>query len=223
MNKGTHKQSKPLRQVALAAAVLGAFLIAPANAERVYKWVDKDGVTHYGDSIPPEYADQGHSVLNKHGVELNKVEGALSEEELKEREEQAVIAAKAKKDKEAADLRDRVLLTTYLSVEEIEALRDRRIELVQAQIHVTEIYLDNLRGKLGKLEKESQKYSPYSTDPKARPIDEKLARELADTIDSIMLYEETLASSQREQKRLEDKFSSDIDRFRDLKAEVRNH
>ena len=113
-------------------------------------------------------------------------------------------------------LRDRVLLSTYLSVEEIEALRDRRMELVDGQMRVIQIYLDNLREKLIKLEKESQRFSPYSSDPNARPIDEKLARELSDTLDSIMLYDKNLAKTRAEQDMLVSKFAADITRFEDL-------
>jgi len=204
----------------LPALLAGVVLCNSASAERVYKWVDENGVTHYGDHIPPQYSEKGHSILNEHGVELNKVEGKLTDEQREQRAAATLQAKEEKKAREAANLRDRVLLSTYLSVTEIEALRDRRIELVQAQIHVTEIYLDNLRDKLGKLEEESKRFSPYSTNPQAPPIDEKLARELADTIDSIMLYEQTLKNSEAERERLLNKFLSDIDRFEELKAEL---
>ena len=69
-----------------------------------------------------------------------------------------------------------------------------------------------------KLEKEAQRFSPYSKDPNARPIDEKLARELSDTLDSIMLYEQNLARSKREQNQLKAKISADINRFKELHA-----
>jgi hypothetical protein len=211
---------KTIRYSIFAAALLAAGAV---QAETVYKWVDDDGVTHYGDSIPAEYSESRHSVLNEQGVELSVFEGALTPEEREQKRITTEAAVAAKRKQEKSQLRDRVLLSTYLSTQEIEALRDRRIELVQAQIHVTEIYLDNLRSKLGKLEKESQRYSPYNTDPKAKPIDEKLARELADTIDSIMLYERTLKGSETEQQRLQQKFSEDIDRFVELKTQIAEH
>ncbi len=201
-------------------AFLAAALLVAGNvlAEKVYKWVDDQGVTHYGDFIPPQYSEHQHSVLNEQGVELEVVEGALTDEQRLARKAKREAEELAQRQREKDALRDKVLLSTYLSVNEIEALRDRRIELVQAQIHVTEIYLDNLRSKLEKLEREAQRYSPYNTDPQARPIDEKLARELADTIDSIMLYEATLKSSEAEQQRLQTKFAADIDRFSELKV-----
>ena len=48
-----------------------SFLIAAVSSvafasehERVYRWVDEDGQTHYGDSIPPEYSDLPKQVRN---------------------------------------------------------------------------------------------------------------------------------------------------------------
>jgi hypothetical protein len=36
--------------------------------KKVYRWVDKNGQVHYGDSVPAEYADQDRDVLNRQGV-----------------------------------------------------------------------------------------------------------------------------------------------------------
>ncbi|HJP05165.1 MAG TPA: DUF4124 domain-containing protein [Gammaproteobacteria bacterium] len=205
----------------ILAAGLGLLLaVSAAAAEdngRVYSWVDKDGATHFGDRVPPEYASGAHNVLNRRGVQIDRVEGEKSAEERAEEARVAAILEQERKEKEAARLRDRVLLSTYLSVDEIEALRDRRIELLAGQIRVTQLYLGNLQAKLAKLEKQAQRFSPYNKDPSARPMDEKLARELSDTLDSIMLYEQSLTTSKNEQLQLVAKFDSDIHRFRELR------
>ena len=111
-----------------------------------------------------------------------------------------------------------MLLSTYLSVEEIEALRNRRIELIDGQISVTTNYLASLRERLQKLQAEANRYKPYSDDPAAEPIDEKLAKELADTADSIVLYEKTLADTRTRQARITMGFDADIARFKELKG-----
>src|SRR5450631_151978 len=47
----------------------------PSNNGRVlYKWVDKDGVTHYGDHVPPEYATQEQHILNSQGYEIKHLD-----------------------------------------------------------------------------------------------------------------------------------------------------
>jgi hypothetical protein len=211
MKRGT------ISQLILAATAFVALAtMAADNKISTYRWVDNEGVVHYGDRIPPEYAGNDLSIVNDQGVTVARVAGQQSAEELAaEAEEKARLEAENQQREEAL-LRDRVLLSTYLSVEEIEALRDRRLELVEGQMRVTQIYLDNLREKLLKLEKESKRFSPYSDDPNARPIDEKLARELSDTLDSIMLYEKNLEKSRTEQAQLTAKFAADITRFQEL-------
>jgi len=209
-------------QVCLALVLSTALPAVADDDTRVYRWEDPSGTRHYGDYVPPEYAGSAHSVLNEQGVEVENVSGSLSEEE------RAAIAARARAEAEAeqavraAAIRDKVLLSTYLSVDEIEALRDRRIELLAGQIRITQKYLDNLREKLLKLEREAQRYSPYSADPDAKPIDEKLARELSETLNSILLYEKNLAKSKEEQKQVREKFAADIQRFMELQGLTHN-
>ncbi len=205
-----------IQKTVFAIAILIASSSLSAESLRAYRWVDSEGVTHYGDRVPPEYAGTKLSVLNEQGVQVNSIDGTKSPEQLAEEERERQIRAEQIRKRDEALLRDRVLLSTYLSVDEIEALRDRRMELVEGQMRVIQIYLDNLREKLIKLERESQRFSPYSSDPNARPIDEKLARELSDTLDSIMLYEKNLAKTRREHNTLQAKFASDITRFEDL-------
>jgi hypothetical protein len=210
------KPGKTLQLVTVVTLLWGTTAVADNKESQVYHWTDNDGVMHYGDRVPPEFAASGHIVLNEQGIEIDRVDGEKTAEEKAEHKRRAELLAEQRKVRDAALLRDKVLLSTYLSIDEIEALRDRRIELVAGQIRVTQIYLDNLREKLLKLEKEAQRFSPYSTKANARSIDEKLARELSDTLDSIMLYEQNLARSRREQNQLMAKFSADIDRFKEL-------
>jgi hypothetical protein len=184
--------------------------------DRVYQWTDDDGVTHYGDRVPPEYATHERIVLNQHGVEVGRQAGEKTEEEKASEKRRTELLTEQRKVRDAAVLRDKVLLSTYLSIEEIEALRDRRIGLVAGQIRVTQIYLNNLRTKLIKLEKEAKRFAPYSKEANAKPIDGKLSRELSDTLDSIMLYEQNLARYNGEQSQLMAKFQADINRFRKL-------
>jgi len=189
---------------------------------RVYRWKDAEGSKHYGDYVPPEYAGARHTVLNEQGIEIESVAGNLSEAEraanAKQAEKEAAVTAAAHE----AAIRDKILLNTYLSVAEIEALRDRRIELLGGQIRLTERYLENLRKKLAKLEREANRYSPYSTKVDAPPIDEKLARELSETLNSIHLYEMNLDKSREEQVQTELKFAADIRRFTELKGITNN-
>ena len=48
----------------IASTVFIAAFSISAEA-KLYKWVDKNGTTHYGETIPPEYADRDTKELNK--------------------------------------------------------------------------------------------------------------------------------------------------------------
>jgi len=181
---------------------------------KVYRWVDNDGVVHFGDQIPPEYAPIDRQVLNQQGITVGTEQGTVTEEE-----RAAERQASAEKDaSRAAAQRDEVLLNTYLSVEEIEVLRDRRIGLIEDEISVTTNYLHSLKDNLAQLQAEAAKFKPYSTDPDAEQIDEKLAKELSDTVDSIALYEKTLEDARMRQSQVTMAFEADISRFKELKA-----
>jgi hypothetical protein len=185
---------------------------------KLYKWTDRDGVVHYGDKIPPEYANLDRNVLNEQGVsvafeegEITAAERAVIEE--RERKLEAERAAKAE-----IARRDRMLLETYLSVSDIEDLRDRRLELLESQIKVTELYLGNLRKRLVGLQAEASNFKPYTTREDAPQIPENLALDIRRTTASISLYEQTLARTRSDQQTLRASFDGDIARFRELKG-----
>ena len=54
--------------------LLGFALSCGAHAT-MYKWVDTKGKVHYGDTIPPEYANQGNAQLNDNGQVERKPDG----------------------------------------------------------------------------------------------------------------------------------------------------
>lgn len=200
--------------VAAAAKKARRATKSSASSGEVYRWVDNEGVVHFGDQVPAEYAPIDRQVLNQYGTPLRTEQGALTEEELAAEKKAAV----EKKAAEVAARRDEVLLSTYLSVEEIEALRDRRMELINGQFSVTTNYLDSLRDKLKHLQAEASNFKPYSKDPEAEPIDQKLAQELSDIVDSIALYEKTLLDARTRQSRVVMAFDADIARFKELKG-----
>jgi hypothetical protein len=213
---------RKILQIAVAT-VLVAGTVSAANKSktaRLYHWVDQNGAMHYGDRVPAEFASTGHDVMNGNGVVVKKVDGQKSAEQIAEEQLIAAEADRIQKEREAAEHRDKTLLKTYLSVEEIENLRDQRSDLLTSQLRVTEVYLGDLHAKIGQLEKEAQKFAPYSPNPDAKPIDEKLAGELSDTLDSIMLYEANLNRISEERGKLLSKFDQDIVRFKQLTSKL---
>ncbi len=202
---------------AVATLLLGS-TIGSATAGQLYRWTDEDGVVHYGDRVPPEATKLDREELNRYGVAIKTMPRELSDTELAEHQrKKAIEVAEEKRIRDARE-RDAVLLNTYLSVEEIESLRNRRNELLDGQIRVTELYLENLRTKLTRLQKDASRFQPYNPDPNAPPIHDWMAKELSNTLNSILSYEKTLNDTRETQAELVTKFDSDIDRYRSLRG-----
>jgi hypothetical protein len=183
----------------------------PANNGRVlYKWVDKDGVTHYGDRVPPEYATQEQHILNSRGLEINHLDAQKTAE-------QATAEEQKRLDAQQRQLRDRNLLSTYASVQEIERLRDQRLTLLADQIKVTNQFLDTLNGRMKKMRTDSLQFKPYNSDPKAHSMPDQLAEDLVRLSTDMRTQEQNLKQKRSEEATMSIQFESDIDRFKELK------
>lgn len=179
-----------------------------------YRWEDENGEVHYGDTIPAEYSELDKEVINEHGVTLAEIEGRKTEEELEEERREQELALQ----RELALRADKALLATYLTVEEIEMHRDRRIELFQAQSRVTELFLNNLTTQLQQLEREASRYAPYSEDPDAEMVDPDLVDEMNEIRGTISRHEGNLEQFQQEEQTIIARFQGDINRFKALKG-----
>ena len=197
----------------VALVTLSSSVLA-RDEQKVYKWVDEDGNVFFSDKIPVDASDHPKDVLNDRGVTIDNLEGKKTAEQLEqERKENELRVAR--------DLQvraDRALLATYLSVDEIEMHRDRRVELFQAQTRVTELYLRNLETRLQKLRNDASRYQPYNTDSKAPMIDEGLAENLRKTKDTISRHQRNLTKYENDEKQIIERFDGDIARFKILKG-----
>ena len=187
---------------------------AAGRAGTVYRWVDDEGIVHYDDRVPPEYAEHDKDILTDEGVKVGSIRGRKSPEEI----EAERVAKQVALQRELQLRADKALLSTYLTVDEIRMHRDRRVELFQAQSRVTELFLSNLEGRLQKLEREASRYSPYSSDPDAKMIDPGLVDDINDTKSTIARHESNLEKFQEDELTIVARFQGDINRFKTLRG-----
>jgi hypothetical protein len=183
----------------------------PPGGDTVYRCKDAKGLTHFGQSIPAPCMDLDVEVLDGTGRVLRVIPGRQALEQVAE-QKAAEEAAKA------AAQRDRTLLATYLSVADIERLRDQRLELLEQQSHVTKQYIDNLRERETRLLADVKRFRPYSDKPKAPPLPDHVAEDIVNTVNGLQVYQQELAKNTAEQERLRTEFGADIARFKELKG-----
>jgi len=197
--------------LALACSAIAAAPSAPTRSQKgiAYRWVDENGEVHYGDHVPPQYADKDRALLNGQGVEVGHIEGERTPEQLKV-EQTARAAATAQKQ------HDHFLISTYTSVKDIEALRDERLDQMKGQRAAAEQYVESLRSRLAALQTRAQSYAPYSSSPGARRMPDDLAENLVRTVNELRAQNAAFASKNAEEAQLRAQFQADIERYREL-------
>ena len=204
----------PRMALGLVFGLAGVLTGGPAagttsSTATTYKWVDEQGVVHYGDSIPPQYAEKEHKVLNKQGVEVGHTEAQKTPEELavEARDHEALVKQQQ---------HDSFLLTTYTSVKDIEALRDVRLDQLQGQRTAAEQYVENLHSRLIALQGRLKHFRPYNAGPSARRMPDDLAEDLVHTLNEMRTQSNALSAKNQEVVAMREQFDLDITRYREL-------
>lgn len=199
----------------LAVAVLCAQAALAQNPQAkgnvAYRWVDEQGVTHYGDRVPPQYAERERTLLNGQGVEVGRLEAPKTPEQIAAQERQQQEALRQKQ-------HDSFLVSTYTSVKDIEALRDARLDQLRGQRNAAEQYVENLHSRLAALQTRALNFRPYSARPHAARMPDDLAEDLVRTLKEMHTQSDTLAAKNQEEAAVKAQFDADIERYRTLRA-----
>jgi hypothetical protein len=206
--------------VAGVLATLGGLVPVIASADgakdkTVYRWTDDQGVVHYGDQIPPQYAQKERSVLNSRGIEVGKLDAQKTPAE-------AATQMRAQQELMRQKQHDAFLMSNYTSVKDIEALRDVRLDQLHGQKVAAEQYVDSLRSRLSALQSRAKVFKPYSARSDARRMPDDLAEDLVHTLNELRTQGNVVATKNEEETALKAQFQADIERYRELHAAARN-
>jgi hypothetical protein len=149
-------QANPV--VVVAGLALTLALADAAAAAKIYKWTDERGVTHYGEVIPPEYKDQAAQEMSPHGITLRKldaVSATITPEQRKAAEEKAAREREEKQRAFEQRRRDVALVNTYTSTQEIDAARERTLQLPSQAIRGLEPRLKKAQDRLTSVEQQA--------------------------------------------------------------------
>lgn len=193
----------------LVALIVGVTFSLPAAA-KLYKWVDDNGTTHYGETIPPEYADKDRSELNKAGRVI-KTEEVLTPEKRRAKVEAEVKKREEEKDALERQRHDKTLVNTYSSVKEIDLARARSLQQIDARINVIHSALKTANNNLNGLQKEVENY----TKTKKR-IPASLEEDLQDAQARLEKLQKDIEQPQAEKAALEARYDADKARYMEL-------
>ncbi|MDD5240789.1 MAG: DUF4124 domain-containing protein [Sulfuricella sp.] len=194
-----------------AIPLLILMLLSFPAAAKVYKWVDENGKTHFGDTIPPQYANQGNVELNKKGMVIKQTDAALTPEQRKAKEEELAKKAEEIRKKEEQKRRDSALLNTYTTEKEIDLVRDRNLQQGTLQVQGIELRIKQVQPRLSEAHKKADAFKARN-----KPVPVYLQQEIQDTEKEMRHLQEMVKQRQQEMEDVRARFEDDKMRFHEL-------
>ena len=196
----------------LAATLLLAFGVAHADSKtKLYKWVDKNGVTQYGSSIPPEYASQQSEQLNAQGQVVKTQEAQKTPEQLAADAKAQQLAQQQAQAVAAKQAHDKVLLDTYTSVADMERDRDSKLSAIDAQINVLNGSISASQNTLADFQGRANELTG-----KNKPVPPDLQKHIDNAKQQLILNQQELLKQQEYKQQMSDQFKADIERYKEL-------
>ena len=197
MNGSLHKAADGLLNLvscALLLSLLFLLTLFPMHAHsagKIVKWKDDKGVTHYGDSVPAQYANSENSEISKQGITVKRNKPIHPQD-------QVADAAKQEQDK-----KDRALTSAFTNAMEIDLARDRNLQLDLVAVESLELQRKNSLKKLA----ENQSFA-NSLLKRKKPIPDDLStdvkRNQAEIAKQTQQINERKATMESTRKRFDD-------------------
>ena len=207
--------TQPGKKCGLAVLIFSLFFLSQAaDTAGLYRWVDQNGNVFYSDKVPPKHSKYRRAELSKQGVTVNVVERAKTQAEMESERELKNLRSAQKRLLEEHKARDRSLLRTFRSEEEVNRTLQSKLNTIAILETVTlsnitrvEKQLFAQEGRAAKLERNGKIVPPV-------------------LIGSINGYRRQLDDNRNKIKNLsaqklalKRRFATDLNRFRDLVAQ----
>lgn len=195
---------------ALVMALLATFSPLSASAE-LYKYINEDGIVVLDSHVPARYVKNGYTILSLDGRVLEVVPRALTEEEIRERDERLAAERQAEEAARQQKIADQNLLRLYSRPEDVIRARDTKLASIDGFIKTSE-------GNIERLEDQKQQIESNLAD-----VERAGGRVSQSSIDRIRTIESRIRQIQAEiedklQERVELRasFAADLKRVREL-------
>lgn len=200
--------STPAASFIVTTVAMMTLVSTSVQAEAVYR-LQEGAEVIYQDRAPSSLQDNGHSILNKQGVVLRQV---LSREERR-------VARKRAEEVRLSKIRDRALLATFTTEEDLIRTRDDRMGMIDGLISRLDDRILILSERLTVLETRIDNFEQAKGEGNAP---ESLYVEKQSIQRNIENAWTLIDSKAVERKTLVDKFDDDLQRYRELRAERSN-
>ena len=178
----------------------GLYFIPNANAATIIKWVDAQGVTHYGDKLPAQEAGRVNTEIDSQGITVKKSTLATP------------ASAQQNQEKAEQDRKDKILLASYTNENEIDLARDRNLEMDQASLTALSTQKENAASNITRNQKAADGFSQ-----RKKPIPAYVSEALKSSKSESSKIDKQIAGRKMSMEAIRKRFSDEKARFIALK------
>jgi len=203
---------KSVFRFSIIGSIVLLVALPPTQAGGIKKWVDENGVTHYGTHVPTRYKDKQHQVLNKDGIVIERRDRAKTPEEIERDKALATLRAEQQKLKEEQQERDRILLNLYRNEDDLVMARDGKLSQLDGQIRIKHKEIRRLKNRLSEFQ-----ITAASVERGGKQLTPKQLSALQTTQRSIEKSYAMILAQEDEKRATVEKYNFDLARFRHLR------
>lgn len=197
------------------AVATGSVMAQSKGGGKIICWKDKSGKTvGCGDTVPPEYQNNATKELDKRGVTRKTTDSA--EEAAKRKTQQQELAKRQEEEqKRLADQKrqDTALINTFTSEKEIDAKRDRDMQVFDLQISQLSGSLKNATERQAELRMRSEGYQKNN-----KPVPDNVKDEMARAATERQQIEQNIATKEKEREAIRARYAEQKKRFSELRG-----
>jgi hypothetical protein len=196
----------------VAVALVASVFAGTASAAGTYKWTDEQGVVHYSDKAPPETPAKGATMLDKQGRQVKKIDPPLTVEQVKTKADEEERQRGLAKTKDDQARKDRALMQSYTSENEIDIARSRAISTLESQIKSAEAFSADLTRRQKNVAKQKAGYG-------GKPIPIEIEREATAIANELSRQAILIRQKQEELTQVTAKYDTITQRWREILAD----
>lgn len=190
-------------------ALLLIALSASALGQSVFRWIDHEGRVHYGHAVPPEYRSLGFERLAPDGRVLEYIPPEMTPEEREAERQRRQREEELRAQERAQAARDRALLSTYRSEEDLIETRDLRLNALQTQSNALETSLNLSVQRFEDLVARAAELNRQS-----RPVPAGLEESITETQNEMRRLREAMAELEGRMDLVNEHFEAQLARYR---------
>ncbi len=189
-----------MKQLILVLIASSCVFLNTAHAG-IVKWVDSNGVTHYGDKLPAEEAGRKNSEINTRGivVKQNNIKAdPASDADNQQKLEQA--------------RKDKILTASYTNANEIDLARERSLEMDKAALTSLSAQKENVTARITRNNQTAEGFKKRN-----KPLPANLESEFKEAVAQSARIDKQMTERKLAMETTKKNYAADKERFIALK------